>query len=552
MAGFKRVEDRPTPKAVYNMHVYGAAITAAIAAIMIGYDSAFFGTSISLASFKAEFGLDLKTAAEISSIDSNLVSTYQAGAFFGSIFGYPSGFMLGRKWGLLLASAIFCLGAGIMLAADSARGLAPIYAGRVIAGFGIGAASSLTPLYISEIAPPAIRGQLVGMYEIGWQMGGLVGFFINYGVTQHIAPSRKQWIIPFGVQLIPGGLFLLGIPFFITESPRWLVMRSRRDEAIKNLCYIRKLDRNDAYLIQEINDIDLQVENDRTAVGTGFWAPFRQVFTNWYLARRLIIVSTLFLWQNATGINAINYYSPTVFRSLGLTGGSTSLLTTGLFGVVKTVCSLIWAFLLIDQFGRRGLLIFGSVGGAISMYIIGAYIAIGKPQERTNASLDSGGTAAIVFFYVWTLFYSLSWNGTPWVVCSEVFPGAVRQVTQCVAATSNWFWNFIISRWTPNMFAQMGYGVYLFFASMMILSIPYLALLLPETKNVPLEEMDRLWYTKNVWRANPQVMATLQSERADRQNGMKEEVLFSNQKPNAQQEFVESVDGRREGKREIA
>ncbi|GAA5964075.1 hypothetical protein JCM3765_000892 [Sporobolomyces pararoseus] len=553
MVGLKRVEDRPTPPAIYNWRVYSAAMTAAIAAIMIGYDSAFFGTSISLASFKDEFGLNLKSAGEVASIDSNLVSTYQAGAFFGSIFGYPTGVLLGRKWGLLLSSAIFCLGAGIMLAADSARGLAPIYAGRAIAGWGIGSASNLTPLYISEIAPPAIRGQLVGMYEIGWQLGGLVGFFINYGVTQHIPASHKQWVIPFGVQLIPGGLFLIGIPFFITESPRWLVMRSRRDEAIKNLCYIRKLDRNDAYLIQEINDIDLQVENDRTAVGTGFWAPFRQVFTNWYLLRRLIITSTLFMWQNATGINAINYYSPTVFKSLGLTGGNTSLLTTGIFGVVKTVCSLIWAFLLIDQFGRRGLLIFGAVGGAISMYIIGAYIAIGKPEERFDASLDAGGTAAIVFFYIWTVFYSLSWNGTPWVCCSEVFPGAVRQVTQCVAATSNWFWNFIISRWTPNMFAQMGYGVYLFFASMMILSIPYLVLLLPETKNVPLEEMDRLWYTKNVWRANSQVMATLQSERADRQNGTKEEVLFNNQpKPTAQQEFVEAIDNPRSGRKESA
>ena len=104
------------------------------------------------------------------------------------------------------------------------------------------------------------------------------------------------------------------------------------------------------------------------------------------------------MWQNGTGINAINYYSPTVFRSLGLVGGNTSLLTTGIFGVVKTVCSLIWAFLLIDQFGRRGLLIFGSVGGAISMYIIGGYIAIGKPEERANANLDSGGVMAIAFF----------------------------------------------------------------------------------------------------------------------------------------------------------
>ncbi|GAA6060321.1 hypothetical protein JCM10212_000418 [Sporobolomyces blumeae] len=541
MVGLKRVEDRPTPSAVYNLRVYLAAITAAFAAVMIGYDSAFFGTSISLASFKAEFGLDTKTAAEVSSIDSNLVSTYQAGAFFGAIAGYPAGVFIGRKWGLFISAVIFCVGAGVMLAARDGN-LAPIYAGRVVAGFGIGAASNLTPLYISEIAPPAIRGQLVGMYEIGWQIGGLVGFFINYGVNSEVEEGRKQWIIPFGVQLIPGGLFAIGIPLFLKESSRWLISRSRRDEAINNLAYLRKLDRNHPYLIQEINDIDLQVENDRTAVGVGFWAPFRQVFTNWHLARRLMITSTLFMWQNATGINAINYYSPTVFRSIGLTGGNTSLLTTGIFGVVKTVCALIWAFVIVDHFGRRGILIVGSVGGAISMYVIGAYIAIGKPQERVDASLDSGGIAAVAFFYIWTIFYSVSWNGTPWVVNSEVFPGAVRQVTQATASVSNWLWNFLISRFTPDMFRQMGYGVYIFFASMMIVSIPYLVLLLPETKNIPLEEMDRLWYHKNVWNANSRVMAALKTERADRQQGVKEEILFENgSKPNGQQEFVENA-----------
>jgi len=92
------------------------------------------------------------------------------------------------------------------------------------------------------------------------------------------------------------------------------------------------------------------------------------------------------MWQNGTGINAINYYSPTVFRSLGLVGGNTSLLTTGIFGVVKTVCSLIWAFLLIDQFGRRGLLIFGSVGGAISMYIIGGYSEFAESAPSDDRS----------------------------------------------------------------------------------------------------------------------------------------------------------------------
>lgn len=144
------------------------------------------------------------------------------------------GYFLGRKRGLLLASLVFILGTGLMLGANGSRGLTLIYVGRVIAGLGIGAASNLTPIYISEIAPPAIRGRLIGLYELGWQAGGLVGFWINYGVSSDMPAGHEQWIIPFAIQLVPAGLFFLGI-WYIRESPRWLMGRNRRDEAVANL-----------------------------------------------------------------------------------------------------------------------------------------------------------------------------------------------------------------------------------------------------------------------------------------------------------------------------
>ncbi|GAA5838138.1 hypothetical protein JCM11251_004722 [Rhodosporidiobolus azoricus] len=532
---FERVEDRPTPKAVYNWRVYSCAIVAATAAIMIGYDSAFIGTSIALASFKREFGLATKTPVEFAAISANIVSTYQGGCFFGSLLGYPAGQLLGRRWGLMASALVFCLGAGVMLAADGARGLGPIYGGRIVAGLGIGAASNLTPLYISEISPPAIRGQLVGMYEIGWQIGGLVGFWINYGVSLNLPSGTSQWLTPFAVQLIPGGLFAIGIPFFIRESPRWLITRGRREAAIKNLCFIRGLPADDAYIINEMNEIDVQVEHDRTAVGDGFFAPFRQVFGKGFLFKRMLITTSLFIWQNGTGINAVNYYSPTVFRSIGVTGTNTGLLTTGVFGVIKTALALVWCFFVIDRYGRRGILLVGSIGGALSMFAIGAYIKIADPAGNPTSSLPPGGKAAMFFFYLWTAFYAVSWNGTPWVVNSEAFPGAVRQVTQCFAASSNWLWNFVISRATPTMFLNMGFGVYMFFAAMQCLSIPYIVLLLPETRNIPLEEMDRLFAQRNVWNANKIVMAELQREH---------QVAAQNQaaylKPTASQEQIEN------------
>jgi MFS family permease len=146
---------------------------------MIGYDSAFIGTTLALDSFKAEFAFDTMSKATQNLISANIVSCYQAGAFFGAFFAYPIGHFWGRRIGLLVAGLVFILGAGLMLGVNADRGLGLLYAGRVLAGLGVGAGSNITPIYISELAPPAIRGRLVGVYELGWQVGGLVGFWIN-------------------------------------------------------------------------------------------------------------------------------------------------------------------------------------------------------------------------------------------------------------------------------------------------------------------------------------------------------------------------------------
>ena len=171
------VEDRPTPKAVYGWRVYACAAVASFASCTIGYDSAFIGTTLALPSFVSEFGLDKLSDSELALVKSNIVSVYQAGAFFGSFFAYASNHYWGRKPSLILFSLIFMIGAGMMLGANAARGYGLIIGGRVLAGIGVGANSMIVPIYISELAPPAIRGRLVGIYELGWQIGGLVGFW---------------------------------------------------------------------------------------------------------------------------------------------------------------------------------------------------------------------------------------------------------------------------------------------------------------------------------------------------------------------------------------
>ncbi|KAK7421246.1 hypothetical protein QQX98_002378 [Neonectria punicea] len=505
-------EDRPTPKEVYNWRVYFCAATASFAACTIGYDSAFIGTTLALPSFVDEFDFATMDPDKLALLKQNIVSVYQAGAFFGSLFAYCSSYFIGRRKSLILFSLVFMVGAGMMLGANKERGLGLIIGGRVLAGIGVGGCSNMTPIYISELAPPAVRGRLVGLYELGWQAGGLVGFWINYGINKTLAPSHSQWLIPFAVQLIPAGLLLVGA-FFIPESPRWLFSKGRREQGLKILCWMRNLPEDHIYIVEEMSYINEEIERFHNDVGAGFWKPF-QALKDRKIQWRFLLGSLLFLFQNGSGINAINYYSPTVFKSLGITGTNTGFLTTGIFGVVKTVLTFVWIMVLIDHMGRRNLLMIGAAGGAFCMYFIGAYIKIADTESvdttTEGASLTSGGIAAIFFFYLWTAFYTPSWNGTPWVINSEMFDQNTRSLGQANAAASNWFYNFIVSRWTVTAFDKMGYGVYIMFASLMVVSVVFVFYCVPETKAIPLEAMDRLFEVKPVRKAHKQVLNELQ------------------------------------------
>ncbi|KAE9392920.1 hypothetical protein BT96DRAFT_999892 [Gymnopus androsaceus JB14] len=297
-----------------------------------------------------------------------------------------------------------------------------------------------------------------------------------------------------GVQLIPGGLLALGAPF-LSESPRWLVNRDRNDDAVKSLSKIRNLPADHPYLVEEVSAIEAAVDHEKSLAGAGFFGPVCTVFSDNKLVVPLLLGLSLFAWQNATGIN---YYSPTISKSIGVTGTHASLLTTGV-----TVSSS-------SSTHSSG---FCSVGGAFCMYYIAAYIAIAKPQLHPTTTLSSGGKSAIAFFYLWTVFYSPSWNVTPWVFTAEVFP-------QHTSTSSKPAWQLAtdytrsIARFTPQIFTAMGYGVYLFFAGLMVLSIAFVFLFVPDTKQVPLERMEEI-FTPGfpAWRAHSTVMRELRVER---------------------------------------
>ncbi|KAJ5130262.1 uncharacterized protein N7515_006301 [Penicillium bovifimosum] len=513
-------EDRPTPKSVYNWRIYALAIIASCGSNMIGYTSAFIGTTITLNSFMREFGLDEMSTPQRNLISENIVSLFIAGAFFGALGTYALGHFIGRKWSLAVAAAIFFLGSGLQLGANSARGLGILYAGRVLSGLGTGVASNIIPIYLSELSPPAIRGRLVGLYELGWQIGGMLGFWINYGVEQHMPQDHQQWIIPFAIQLVPSGLLFIGA-LWIKESPRWLFLKDRRREAMENLCWIRQLDADDIYMTEEVAAIDQALECQKASIGIGFWKPFQALATNKSVMYRLVLGCMLFFWQNGSGINAINYYSPTIFKSIGIDPNTVNLMT-GIFGVIKAIMTFVWLLFLVDQFGRRKLLLIGAVTGSICMWIIGAYICVVKPEDNPNASLNGGGIAAVFFFYLWTAIYTPTWNGTPWVINSEFFDPNFRSLAQAATTASNWLFNFLVSRFTEQMFATMHYGVYFFFAALSFLAFFFAFLLIPETSGIPLEKVDRLFDCKPVWRANEMLKAALAEEEEQFRHDVKE------------------------------
>ncbi|KAJ5994336.1 hypothetical protein N7451_010060 [Penicillium sp. IBT 35674x] len=504
------VEDRPTPSSVYNWRVYLLAAIASCGSNMIGYTSAFIGTTIDLTSFMEEFGTDKLSSAGQDLISENIVSLFIAGAFFGALATYALSHWIGRKWCLTISSAIFILGAALQTGSSGSTGLGMLYAGRVLSGLGTGVASNIVPIYLAELAPPAIRGRLVGLYELGWQIGGMLGFWINYGVEQHIPDNHKQWVIPFAIQLIPSGMLLLG-SLWMRESPRWLFLHDKRAQAMNNLCWIRQLTPSDMYITEEVAAIDAAIEEQRATVGMGFWQPFQALRSRPLLCYRLFLGCMLFFWQNGSGINAINYYSPTIFKSLGVQTNTVDIMT-GIFGVVKAVMTVIWLLFLVDQFGRRKLLLVGAVTGSICMWVIGAYVYIVEPTKHNITSLNGSGIAAIFFFYLWTAVYTPTWNGTPWVINSEFFDPNFRSLAQACTTASNWLFNFLVSRFTEQMFATMGYGVYMFFASLSFLAFFFAFFLIPETSGIPLEKVDRLFKCKPVWRANEQLKEILRAE----------------------------------------
>ncbi|KAL1845345.1 hypothetical protein VTK73DRAFT_648 [Phialemonium thermophilum] len=486
------------PNEIYGYRPYLLAFSAAWASSMYGYDSAFIGGTLSLPSFQSAYGLDKAPARELTALSSNIVSTFQAGAFFGCILGFFTAERLGRRPVIMGSAGVFIVGVVLQLIGK----LGLLYAGRACTGLGIGASSTMIPIYIAECSPALIRGRLVGIFEIMLQIALVFGFWVNYGVAKNIpGETNKQWHIPVAVQFIPAGLLLISVPFCCPESPRWLVSKNRVSQARKNLLWIRNLPDGHSYIDSELSEIEASLTHELELSGgkRSTIRIFRELGApgiRW----RVTMGVLLMLLQNLTGINAINYYSPTILKSIGFSGVNIGLLATGVYGLIKMLTTVVFMVFFVDRFGRRPALLVGSVGAMIAMYYLAAYSSLSGSFNHTPPS-DGGSRAALAMIYIYAIFYGFSWNGIPWIFASEVLPNQVRTLGMMCAVCMQWLAQFIVVYSLPYMVAGITYGTFVFFGTATVIAFFFAYFFVPETKGVVLEDMDLMFSPDAPWLA---------------------------------------------------
>ena len=343
----------------------------------MGYYSTVISGVMALDSFNADFNVNGMTARNRDDLQANIVSTFQIGCLFGALLTFPLGEKFGRKKTIMMTAVVFTAGA-ILMAASSGK-VAMIIVGRALAGLGVGASTLAVPIYISETSPPSIRGRLIGLFEIGSQGGGLVGFWINYGVDQHIKDrSDIQYTLPLALQVIPGLLLFVGM-FFCPESPRWLARGDNFEAAEKVLVALRKLPADHPYIRNELSDIREQVQF-RSTNKMSRKVQCQKLFKKG-VRNRMAIGLTLGFLQSWTGTNVMSYYAPRIFETLGLVGTANKLFSTGLYGVFALLGMIIYTFVVAERVGRRKGLVWGAFLACIPMFYNGGYVLINVGSE---------------------------------------------------------------------------------------------------------------------------------------------------------------------------
>ena len=319
--------------------------------------------------------------------------------------------------------------------------------------------------------------------------GIMLSYFVNYGIDKNFkGRADLKWRIPFALQMLPGLILLFGI-LSQNESPRWLVEKSRVEDARRALSKVRAKPEQDPSVEHELQEI---INDFQGREKLSFIHQFRAAFESRKIFYRSSLGVILMFWQQASGTNSINYYSPQIFASIGVKGTSAGLFATGIYGVVKVVFTLLGLLVATEQIGRKWSLIVGGAGQAFAMFYIGIHSGVVGPAVD-GAGLNGSGVFAVVCVYLFVVFFSFGWGPIPYILSAESSPNHLRSLVMAFALMTQWLVNFVLAKITPIMLSNITYGTFLLFGSFCALACLYTICCVPETKNVPLESIYLLY-----------------------------------------------------------
>ena len=444
-------------------------LVATLGGLLFGYDTAVIsGAEKSIQEYLI-IPLGLSSLVHGATISSALIGCVIGGAISGFFAS-----RLGRKRSLMLAAGLFfvsALGAAypeFLFFKQGEPTLGLLFAFnfyRIIGGIGVGIASAVCPMYIGEIAPAEMRGRLVSLNQFAIIFGMLVVYFVNWGISDG---KSIEWINELGWRYmflslaIPAGVFGI-LLFFVPETPRYLTLMKKDDEALRILTKING--------VEKAKEIYADIKNTVEHHSNKIFAFGKLV---------IIIGILLSVFQQFVGINVALYYAPRIFESMGVAKDA-SMMQTVVMGLVNVVFTVI-AIFTVDKWGRKPLLIVGSIGMAIGMFAISAL-----------SYLEIIGIGTLVFIIVYTASFMMSWGPICWVLISEIFPNKIRGAAIAVAVAAQWAANYLISSTYPFMMEYSGAFTYGFYGVMSVLSLIFVWKMVPETKGKTLEEMEKLW-----------------------------------------------------------
>ncbi|KAH8646562.1 putative quinate permease [Tricladium varicosporioides] len=510
---------------VKNFRVFSIAMFACIGGLLYGYNQGVFSGVLTMPAFSKHMGNYDTDLPEDQSRKGWLTSILELGAWLGCLL---SGFMAevaSRKYGILIATGVFIVGV-VIQATSISGGHSTILGGRFITGMGVGSLSMIVPMYNAEVAPPEVRGSLIALQQLAICFGILISFWIDYG-TNYIGGTGKTqadaaWLVPICLQLFPAAVLFGGI-LFMPFSPRWLVHHDREKEAQQVLAKLRGLPMDHELVELEFLEIKAQSMFEKRTVAE-HWPHLQELttinvfklqfvaigslFKSKAMFKRVIVATVTMFFQQWTGINAVLYYAPTIFKQLGMDSNTTSLLATGVVGIVMFIAT-IPSVLYIDKLGRKPILTIGAIGMAICHIVIAGIVAKYKdswPEHR------GAGWGAVVMVWLFVVHFGYSWGPCAWIIVAEIWPLSNRPYGIALGASSNWMNNFIVGQVTPDMITKISYGTYLLFGILTFMGAAFVWWFVPETKRLTLEEMDVIFGSEGTAQADFERMDEINKE----------------------------------------